>query len=149
MIARAINIASAVGRAAVVETGVGDVETGQLRHQRLILERRLQRALARLGLVGSIGRVELAARGQVVDDRRNEVVVAPAAQETDPLVGPLVEGQDGADVIGQLQLRKSGGDPKRMSSAAASGGIRSKSCSRLSSPIALSIKRVSSGVFAI
>ena len=52
------------GAAAVVEAGVGDVHAGQLADERLILEERLQAALAGLGLVGRVGRVELAAAGE-------------------------------------------------------------------------------------
>ena len=48
------------GRTAVVEAGVGNVHAGQLRDQRLILERRLERALTGFGLVGRVGRIELA-----------------------------------------------------------------------------------------
>ena len=64
-------------RAAVVEAGVRDVHAGQLADERLILERRLQGPLARLRLIRRVGRVELAASGQVVHDGRDEVVVAP------------------------------------------------------------------------
>ena len=49
--------------AAVVQAGVGDVHAGQLADQRLVLEHRLQRALADLRLVGRVGGVELAAGG--------------------------------------------------------------------------------------
>ena len=50
------------GAAAVVEAGIRDVHAGQLRDQRLILEQRLQVALAGLGLIGRVGGVELAPR---------------------------------------------------------------------------------------
>jgi len=46
-------------RRSVIKRGVGDVECGQLGDQGLKLEDRLQRALARLGLVGRVGGVEL------------------------------------------------------------------------------------------
>ena len=82
-------MASADRRAAVVEAGVGDVQSGQLGHQGLVLECRLQRSLAGLGLVRGVGRVELAAAGQLIDDGGDEMVVASSAQEADFLVGPL------------------------------------------------------------
>ena len=75
------------GAAAVVEAGVRDVHAGELGDQRLILEEDLQVALAGLGLIGRVRGVELAARGDVVDDRRDEMVVAAAAQEADLLAG--------------------------------------------------------------
>ena len=51
------------GAAAVVQAGVGDVHAGQLGDQRLVFEEHLQVALAGLGLIGRVRRVELAARG--------------------------------------------------------------------------------------
>ena len=83
-------------RAAVVKAGVGDLHAGELGDQRLVLECGLERSLAGLGLVGRVGRVELAARGQVVDHGGDEVIVAAAAQEADALVGPLVPREQGA-----------------------------------------------------
>ena len=62
-------------RRAVVVRGRDDVEAGQLGDERLVLVDRLQRALADLGLVGRVGRVELAARDDLVDRRRQEVAV--------------------------------------------------------------------------
>ena len=78
------------GAAAVVEAGVGDVHAGELADQRLILEERLQAALAGLGLVRRVGGVELAAAGDGIDDGRDEVVVAAAAEEADRVVGRAI-----------------------------------------------------------
>ena len=69
--------------AAVVEAGVRDIEAGEPRDERLVLEHDLQIALADLGLVRRVGRVELAAAGDLIDDGRDEVVVAAAAEEAD------------------------------------------------------------------
>ncbi len=67
--------------AAVVEAGVGDRQTGQLRHQRLVLEQRLEHPLADLGLVRRVGREQLAARDHRADHRGHVVVVGAAAGE--------------------------------------------------------------------
>ena len=92
------------GAAAVVQAGVGDVHAGQLGDQRLVLEEDLQVALAGLGLIRRVRRVELAARGDVVDDRRNEMVVAAAAEKADLLAGcDVLAGQRG-HVRRQLDL---------------------------------------------
>ncbi len=80
------------------------VHAGELADERLVLEEHLQVALARLGLVGRVGGVELAARRDAVDDGRDEVVVAAAAQEADLLPGrPILAGQR-RHVLRQLQL---------------------------------------------
>ena len=57
---------------------------------RLELVKRLQTALAGLGLVGRVGRVILRARGDRVDDGGNKVVVTAAAEEAGVLAGRLV-----------------------------------------------------------
>ena len=49
----------------------------------LVLEHDLQVALADLGLVGRVRRVEFAAAGELIDGGGNEMVVAAAAEETD------------------------------------------------------------------
>ena len=70
---------------AVVQTGVGDVHSGELGNERLEFEEGLQRPLAGLGLVGRIGSGKLTPGGDVIDHGRDEVVVAPGAQETNRL----------------------------------------------------------------
>ena len=136
------------GRAAVVEAGVRDIQAGQLSHQRLILERRLERALAGLGLVGRVGRVELAAAGQLIDDRRDEVVVAAAAQEADSLVGALVEREGLATLDVSSSSDSAGGIASGRLAAVPRGSCR-RAGRATSSPIALSMTRTSSGVFAM
>ena len=68
-------------RAAVVVRGGDDVQAGQLRDQRLVLVDRLERALADLRLVGRIRGIELAARQDLVDRRRDVVAVRAGAEE--------------------------------------------------------------------
>ncbi len=81
------------GRAAVVQAGVRNVQTRELRHQRLIFERRLQRTLAGLRLIGRVGGVKLAAARKVVDGRRDEMIVCAATQKADLLVCSLIQRQ--------------------------------------------------------
>ena len=106
----AISTASADGAAAVVEAGVRHIHPGKPCDQRLILEHHLQVALARFGLVGRVRRVELAARGDRIDHGRDEMVVAPAAQEADLLAGVRVLGGHGGKLLRQFHLRQSRGD---------------------------------------
>jgi hypothetical protein len=65
----------------VVAGGIGDVHARQLANSGLVLEDRLQHALAELGLVRRVGGQELPALEDGVDDRRHVVVVHPGAQE--------------------------------------------------------------------
>ena len=71
------------GGRAVVHTGVGDLEAGQLRDERLKFEDRLRGALAGLGLIGRVAGRELGARGHRADHRRHIVVVVTAAEKAD------------------------------------------------------------------
>ena len=66
---------------AVVTRGVRDIHPGQLADRGLVLEDRLQDALAHLGLVRRVRGQELAALEDGVDDRRHVVVVDPCAEE--------------------------------------------------------------------
>ena len=77
-------------RAAVVHRGVGGIEAGEAADHRLELEDRLQGALRHLGLVGSVGREELAARDEAVDRRRDGVVVEAGAEEARQVMGVAV-----------------------------------------------------------
>ena len=76
--------------AALVEAGVGDVHARQLADERLKLEKRLQTALAGLGLVRRVSGVEFTAAGDGIDHGRDEVVVRAAAQEADRVVGRAI-----------------------------------------------------------
>src|SRR5262249_30578316 len=58
-------------------------------------------------------RIKLATGGQMVYDRGDEVVIAPATQEADLPVCPLVACQLLADEIGELQLGQGRGDLER------------------------------------
>ena len=88
---------------AVVPRSVRDVHAGQLADRGLVLEDRLQHALAHLGLVGRVRGEELAALQNGVDDRGHVVVVDPGAEE-----GELdrVLRRQLLEVPGQLDLRK-------------------------------------------
>ena len=68
-------------REAVVAGRIRDVHPGQLADRRLVLEDRLQDALAHLRLVRRISRQELAPLEDRVDDRRHVVVVDARAEE--------------------------------------------------------------------
>ena len=65
----------------VVAGRVRDVHPGQLADRRLVLEDRLEDALAHLRLVRRVRRQQLAALQDRVDDRRDVVVVDPRAEE--------------------------------------------------------------------
>ena len=67
--------------AAVVVRDVGHLHAGQRADHRLVLEMRLQRALADLGLVGGVGGVELSAADQGIDHAGDEMIVRARAQE--------------------------------------------------------------------
>ena len=68
-------------RRPVVPGGVRDVHPRQLADRGLVLEDRLEHALAHLGLVRRVGGQELAALEHRVADRRHVVVVDPRAEE--------------------------------------------------------------------
>ena len=77
---------------AVVVRCRDDVESGQLGDERLVFVDRLERALADLGLVGRVGRVELAAAQDLVDRCRYVMAVGTGAQEADQ-IGPIAPGK--------------------------------------------------------
>ena len=75
-----------------------------------ILEERLKRALAGLGLVRRVGGVELAAAGDGIDHGRDEVVVGPAAEEADGVVRRAGSSRQVAAMCrGQFHLGRAGG----------------------------------------
>ena len=71
------------GRRALVEAGARERQAGQLAHRGLELEHRLQAALGDLRLIRRVGRQELGAGDDRVDDRRRVVVVHAGAEEAD------------------------------------------------------------------
>jgi len=89
---------------AVVAGGVRDVHSGQLADCRLVLEDRLQHALAELGLVRGVRGQELAALQHRVDDRRHVVVVHPRAEERQLGAHVCVLGRERLEVRVQLLL---------------------------------------------
>jgi hypothetical protein len=68
-------------RGAVVQRCVGDIERRKAGDHALELVQHLQRALARLGLVGRVGGVELAAGDDLPHGGRNVVLIGTGAQK--------------------------------------------------------------------
>ena len=66
---------------AVIHGGVRHIHAGERRHLRLELEQVLQRPLRDLRLVGRVARQELRALDQMIDGRRNMVLVGACADE--------------------------------------------------------------------
>src|SRR3990170_1879005 len=71
-------------RRAVVEPGIGYLQTGELAHKSLILIDGLKGSLTDLGLVGSVGGRELGAGYDRVHGAGNGMVVDPAAEKKVP-----------------------------------------------------------------
>jgi hypothetical protein len=66
---------------AVVQRGIRDIQPGQAGHHGLVFVQQLQRALAGFGLIRRVGGVELAARDDLPDRRRDVVLVGAGADE--------------------------------------------------------------------
>lgn len=66
---------------AVIHGGIGDLHPGECGHLGLELEQILQRALGDFGLVGSVAGQEFGALDQMVDARRNMVLVGAGTAE--------------------------------------------------------------------
>ena len=90
---------------AVVAGRVRDVHPGELADRGLVLEDRLEDALAHLGLVRRVRGEELAALHQHVDDRGNVVVVDAGAEERQLRRHVGVARGELAQVRGELGLR--------------------------------------------
>jgi len=91
-------------RRAVVPRGVRDVHPGQLADRRLVLEDRLEHALAQLRLVWGVRGQELAALEDGVHDRRHVVVVHARAEERQLRTDVRVLRREHLEVGGQLLL---------------------------------------------
>ncbi len=89
---------------AVVTRGVRDVHAGELAHGGLVLEDRLEHALAQLGLVRRVGGQELAALEHGVHDRRDIVVVQACAEERHLRADMGVQRGQLLEIGGQLLL---------------------------------------------
>ena len=133
--------------AAVVEARVGDVHAGQLRDERLVLEQRLEVALAHLGLVGRVGGDELAAGGDEIDHGGDEVVVAAAAEEAGGAAGRRVCGRPAPSGGRSVPARPSAGGMHSWRPSRSSAGTMANSSSSDAAPMASSIARWSSAVF--
>ena len=85
------------GLSAVVVRHVADVHVEQLGHHRLILEHCMEAAVVFVRLA-RVGREELRAVHDLVDERRDVAVVAARAEEADKLLRGLVLAEDSVDV---------------------------------------------------
>jgi hypothetical protein len=105
---RVLRDVAGVGRdgGAVVAGRVGDVHAGELTDRGLVLEDRLQDALAHLGLVRRVGREELAACEDGVDDCRHIVVVHARAEERELRAGVDVARRELLEMGDELRFRK-------------------------------------------
>ena len=95
-------------RGAVVSGRIRHVHPGELADDRLVLEDRLEDALAHLWLVRRVRRQELAPREDDVGDRRHVVVVDPGAEERELLGGRDVAARELLDVADELRLAERG-----------------------------------------
>ena len=93
-------------RRAVVPRGVGDVHTGELADHRLVLEDRLEDALAHLRLVRRVRGQELAAGEDRVHDRGHVVVVDPCAEERELLARVGIPPRKLFEMGDELRLRE-------------------------------------------
>src|SRR6266542_1650465 len=93
-------------RGAVVAGGVRDVHGGQLADRSLVLEDGLEHALTHLGLVGRVGRQELASLEDGVNDRGDVVVVDAGSEEGDLTRRVDVPGGERFEMPAQLLLRQ-------------------------------------------
>ena len=132
-------------RRAVVAGRVGHVHPGQLADHRLVLEDRLQHALAHLRLVRRVRGQELAAREDDVDDRRDVVVVDPGAEERE-LRARVDVPRASSSRCRTSSASPSAGGTSSSRSKRTPGGICSKSSSIDETPIAASISSRSASV---
>ena len=101
------DVASVCGDGRPVVAGrVRHVHAGQLADHRLVLEDRLEDALAHLRLVGRVRGQELAAPEDVVDDGWDVVVVDAGADERELLAGVDVPRRELLQALDDLLLRE-------------------------------------------
>jgi hypothetical protein len=106
-------------RRTLIERRVRDLQTCQARDLRLELEESLKRPLARLGLVGRVRGQELPAQDELIDERRDEVVVRPAAEKARRVLGAQVVRAACRQLALKLQLRR----PRRQIELAAEADL--------------------------
>jgi hypothetical protein len=92
-------------RGPVIKRGVRHLHAGELANHGLVLEHRLQGALADFRLVGGVGRVELRPGEQMADDRGNVVPVGPGSQKAADLRHRPVSSGQPPGSISQLRFR--------------------------------------------
>ena len=95
------------GSCAVVHRGIGRLHARELRNHALILENVLESTLRDLGLIGSIGGVELAALQKMGNHRGRIVIVCAAAGKDSEAT---VFGTEFLEETAQLYLRHSLGE---------------------------------------
>ncbi len=78
----AIRHASAIAEASVIQRGVRHLHAREARNHRLEFVEELQRPLARFGLIGRVGAVELTSRGDRPYGCRNVMLVSAGAEKT-------------------------------------------------------------------
>ena len=101
------DVAGVGGNARAVVAGrVRDIHARQLADRRLVLEDRLEDALAHLRLVRRVGGQELATLEDRVDDRRHVVVVHAGAEEGQLAARVRVLLREGDDVLEDLLFRQ-------------------------------------------
>jgi len=109
---------------AVVQRGVRDLHPRQLADQGLILEGRLQRPLAHLGLVRRVGCQELGPRRNVPDRRRNVMIVGSRSQERAGRVRPPVARSEAPHMGSQLHFGHRGRKVERLVAQELLGHLR-------------------------
>jgi len=93
----------------VVQRSIRDLHAREARHHRLVFVNELQRALTRLGLIGSVGAVELAPSREGPDCGRDVVLVRARADETQrPPISPRPFAHQPSD----LHLVEPNGHPR-------------------------------------
>ena len=110
-------------RGALVDRGVGDRQAGQLGDRGLVLEHHLQPALGDLRLVGRVGRQELRALDQHVDQRGDVVVVHARAEEAELVLGAGVARGERAQVLVDVLLGQPVGQLERAAEAHRRGDL--------------------------
>ena len=133
---------------AVVSGRVRDVHARELADDRLVLEDRLEDALAHLGLIRRVRREELAPREHDIRDRRDVVVVDPRAEERELGAGVNVPRRELLDVAHELRLAERRGQIELAAEAHARAGSARRARRREATPIAASISSRSASVSA-
>ena len=130
------------GGGLVEQRGIGDVERGEVGDHRLIVEERLEPALADLGLVGGVGGVPGGVLEDVaLDDRRgNRAVIARLMRLVSTLFFAAVRRSRQRRLLGKRRA-----PVERLGLADAGGRVSSIRASSEGAPTASSIAAISTG----